>query len=179
MSSSQPNDMFILKSEMHGNSNTMACSDSHCSVGQLSKLNYEIIRSRWLWRPYSRGNESRVKIFHKTIKLRHVCIFYFLLIRFAKKEWKKCLNGNISQPLQWSVSLESLVRYRRIMHGYSHPKLPPNSDHSDNTSTLPIPVENKGTTQKQCAAKSNGVNHSEKNWKQTKWQCSKNNTYAW
>lgn len=76
---------------------------------------------------------------------------------------RKCLKENISQPLQWSVSLESLVRYRRIMHGYSHPKLSPNSEHSDNTSTLPIPVENKGTTQKQCAAKSNGVNHSEKN----------------
>ena len=31
--------------------------------------------------------------------------------------------------------------------------------HSDNTSTLPIPVEKKGTRQKQCASKSQGVNH--------------------
>lgn len=42
---------------------------------------------------------------------------------------------------------------------YSHPKLAPVFKHSDNTSTLPIPVENKGTRQKQCASKSQGVNH--------------------
>lgn len=41
----------------------------------------------------------------------------------------------------------------------SHPKLSPIFKHSDNTSTLPIPVEKKGTTQKQCASKSQGVNH--------------------
>lgn len=98
-----------------------------------------------------------MKIFHKTLKLRSRGTLFFLLTLLAKKEWEKCLKGKTSQPLQWSVSLESLVRYRRIMHGYSHPKLSPNSEHSDNTSTLPIPVENKGTTRKQCAAKSNGV----------------------
>lgn len=45
------------------------------------------------------------------------------------------------------------------MNNYSHPKLSPIFKHSDNTSTLPIPVEKKGTRQKQCASKSQGVNH--------------------
>lgn len=45
------------------------------------------------------------------------------------------------------------------MNNYSHPKLSPIFKHSDNTSTLPIPVKKKGTRQKQCASKSQGVNH--------------------
>ncbi len=66
------------------------------------------------------------------------------------------LAGHCSGLSEWSHKPGQELKINEQLH---HPKLSPIFKHSDNTSTLPIPVEKKGTRQKQCASKSQGVNH--------------------
>lgn len=106
------------------------------------------------------------------------------------EKWHKHTHTYTHQSLQWSVSLESHARPR--IQDWWTITIIPDYHQSPNTVTIlphnPFQWKRKGPhNNNRCASKSQSVNHEglgcffleKKNWKQTKWQCSKSNTYAW
>lgn len=97
-------------------------------------------------------------------------IYSYLLINMCIRNWNH--KGGL-WPLQWSVWVK-INEQLKSSQTITSPQTQWQYFHMTHSSGK----ERSG--QKQCASRSSqGVNHKVKNWKQTKWQCSSSNTYAW
>lgn len=94
----------------------------------------------------------------------------YLLINMCIRDWN---HKRGLWPLQWSVWVK-INEQLKSSQTITSPQTQWQYFHMTHSSVK----ERSG--QKQCASRSSqGVNHKVKNWKQTKWQCSSSNTYAW